>query len=258
MSKSKLQLGLLLSCLLLITSCNQQNNDELEQEIKELRADIAQLNAQLNLVASQVEDIHVIAKASQQPQTKTLPNQANINDKNAFPELGEDTATVAIIEFSDFQCPYCKRFMDTTFPKLSSNYIETGKVRYISRDFPLGFHTKAKGAAVAANCAHKQGKYWPMRELLFTNMRSLGDELYQQGAQTLSLDMSQYQSCLVNPQIMAKVDKDLSYGSSLGIRGTPSFVIGKIVNNQLVEPQLLVGAQSYETFANIVDNLVQN
>ncbi|WP_462159917.1 DsbA family protein [Pseudoalteromonas sp. GB56] len=175
-----------------------------------------------------------------------------------LPELGEATATLAIVEFSDYQCPYCKRFIDTTFPKLRANYIDKGKVKYVTRDFPLGFHTKAKGAAVAANCSLKQEAYWPMRTLLFNNMRNLGDELYQQSAENLSLNLEEFATCLADQQIMQKIERDLSYGSSLGIRGTPSFLIGRIENNQLVKPQLLVGAQSYETFAGILDSLEQN
>ncbi len=244
----------LLGSSLLLFAC-QGDNAKLEEEVKALRADIVELKQQLNTVASQVGDIHIIAQASQQPQTKTLPTQNDFNSGGTLPELGDATATLAIVEFSDYQCPYCKRFIDTTFPKLRANYIDKGKVKYVTRDFPLGFHTKAKGAAVAANCSLKQEAYWPMRTLLFNNMRNLGDELYQQSAQNLSLNMEQFETCLADQQIMQKIERDLSYGSSLGIRGTPSFLIGKIENNQLVSPQLLVGAQSYETFAGILESL---
>ncbi|WP_233998371.1 DsbA family protein [Pseudoalteromonas sp. T1lg48] len=228
---------------------------KVEQELSALKQEVSELKKQLAIIGSQVKDIHNIALDSQRPQHKTLTTQENFDGDGALANLGEATAGLAIVEFSDYQCPYCKRYIDTTFTKLKTNFIDKGKVKYIARDFPLAFHKQAKGAAVAANCSLQQGAYWPMRERLFNNMRQLGDELYQSSAEQLSLDMDQFAKCLEDEKVLAKVEQDITYGSSLGIRGTPSFLIGKVEDGRLLNPTLLVGAQSYETFAAVLNEL---
>ncbi|WP_299805996.1 thioredoxin domain-containing protein [uncultured Shewanella sp.] len=246
----------LLMTPLLLTGCQPQNNAELQQEIASLKQDITQLKKEMNTVGGQVKDIHTIAMRSQKPQYKSLPTQENFDEDGKLPQLGDATAQLAIIEFSDYQCPYCKRFIDQTFTKLKSNYIDTGKVQYLTRDFPLSFHPKAKGAAIAANCSLQQDAYWAMRDSLFNNMKQLDDALYQQAASNLSLDMAKFADCLVDESISSKVQQDVAYGSSLGIRGTPSFVIGRVEDGQLISPKLVVGAQSYQTFAVLLDELL--
>lgn len=239
-----------------IIACQPQNNAKLEQDVATLQQEIKQLRQDLTNIGAQVNDIHVIATKSRKPQHKTLPTQVNYTADGEIPLLGDAGAQLAIIEFSDYQCPYCKRFIDQTFDKLKANYIDVGKVQYLTRDFPLSFHPKAKGAAIAANCSLQQDAYWPMRAALFKNMKQLSDELYQQTATDLSLDMTKFSACLSDPQVLSKVEEDMALGSSLGIRGTPSFVIGRIENNQLVEPKLIVGAQSYEAFVLLLDELL--
>ncbi|ABV87098.1 thioredoxin domain-containing protein [Shewanella pealeana] len=243
---------------LFITGCQPQNDAQLQQEITSLKQEITQLKSDMVTIGNQVKDIHTIAMRSQKPQYKTLPTQTNFNDDGRLPLLGDTAAQLAIIEFSDYQCPYCKRFIDQTFTKLKSNYIDTGKIQYLTRDFPLGFHPKAKGAAIAANCSLQQNAYWPMRDSLFKNMQQLDDALYQQTASNLSLDMTMFADCLIDETVSSKVDQDVAYGSSLGIRGTPSFVIGRVENGQLISPKLVVGAQSYQTFALLIDELLAN
>lgn len=253
----RLSIALMLTPLF-ITGCQPQNDAELQQEITSLKQEITQLKSDMVTIGSQVKDIHTIAMRSQKPQYKTLPTQANFTGDGKLPSLGDATAQLAIIEFSDYQCPYCKRFIDQTFTKLKSNYIDTGKVQYLTRDFPLNFHPKAKGAAIAANCSLQQNAYWPMRDSLFKNMQQLDDALYQQTASNLSLDMTKFADCLLDETVSSKVQQDVAYGSSLGIRGTPSFVIGQVVNGQLISPKLVVGAQSYQTFALLIDELLAN
>lgn len=253
----RLPIALLLTPLLL-TGCQPQDNAELKQEMASLKQEITQLKKEVSTVGSQVKDIHTIAMRSQKPQYKTLPTQPNFNEDGKLPSLGDATAQLAIIEFSDYQCPYCKRFIDQTFTKLKSNYIDTGKVQYLTRDFPLNFHPKAKGAAIAANCSQQQNAYWPMRDSLFKNMKQLDDELYQQTASNLSLDMTKFDACLSDEKVANKIQQDVAYGSSLGIRGTPSFVIGLVENGELLSPKLVVGAQSYQTFALLLDELLAN
>jgi protein-disulfide isomerase len=256
MLRYKISSIVLLLTSLFITACQPQNDANLQKELTVLRDDVNQLKLKLGVVGRQVNDIHTIAMSSQKPQYKTLPTQTDLTANGTLPLLGEETAQLAIIEFSDYQCPYCKRFIDQTFPKLKSSYIDTGKVQYLTRDFPLNFHPKAKGAAIAANCSLQQDAYWSMRDSLFENMKQLSDEVYQQAATSLSLDMNKFSSCLLDEAIASKIQQDVAYGTSLGIRGTPSFIIGRVENNQLINPKLVVGAQSFETFALLIDSLL--
>lgn len=256
MSKYIVRLLFPLLALPFVSACEPQNNSNLQQEIDGLKQEMQQLQADISTIGEQVKDIHEIATQAQKPQHKTLPSQVNFDENGQLPVMGDDQAQVAIIEFSDYQCPYCKRFIDQTFSKLKSNYVDNGKVKYLARDFPLAFHKQAQGAAIAANCSLQQNAYWPMRSALFKNVQKLGDPLYQQTAAELSLELDKFSECLADKTMVDKITQDIAYGKSLGVRGTPSFVIGRIENNQLIAPKLVVGAQSYETFALLLDELL--
>ncbi|MBD3584309.1 thioredoxin domain-containing protein [Salinimonas sp. HHU 13199] len=252
------KLTLLLFALLMVcgkANAQTSNDGNLEEELSGLRQEVSALKEQLATIASQVQDIHNIAIESQRPNYRTVSTQKDFAGNGNLAQLGDTTAQLAIVEFSDYQCPYCKHFVDTTFSRLKNDFIDKGKVIYITRDFPLSFHKKAKGAAVAANCSLQQDAYWPMRKQLFSNMKKLGEELYRTSAQQLSLDMTKFSECLEDQSVLAKVEQDIEYGTSLGIRGTPSFLIGKVEGNDLVTPKLLVGAQSYETLAALLNEL---
>ena len=250
------QQSMVLIASVTFAACQPQSSESLQEDIASLKQELSQLKKELSRIGSQVTDIHTIAMSSQKPQFKTLPTQANYNSNNNLPFLGANDAPIAMIEFSDYQCPYCKRFIDKTFSQIKSRYIDTDKVHYVTRDFPLGFHPKAKSAAIAANCSLQQDAYWQMRTSLFANMKLLSSELYLKSAQELSLDMNKFNDCLNDQAIAVKIQQDIAYGSSLGIRGTPSFVIGRVENGQLINPKLVVGAQSYETFALLIDSLL--
>lgn len=97
--------------------------------------------------------------------------------------LGDEKAEIAIVEFSDYQCPYCVRHAKQVFPDLKKNFMETGKVKYYLRNFPLSFHAKARDAAIVSECAGKQGKQWDAHEYLFDNSRQLGDDTFNKLAE---------------------------------------------------------------------------
>ncbi|WP_428772575.1 DsbA family protein [Vibrio sp.] len=159
-----------LAVLSFVVGCQSEDDDKMRSEIDGLKQQITQLTKEVNKIGEQVEKINKLAG---KPPTKTLPNQVNFDQNGQIPSLGSNEAKIAIIEFSDFQCPYCKRFSDNTFNQIKEHYIDTGKVRYIARDFPLKFHPQAKGAAIAAMCSFQQQAYWPMRMKLFSNVKQL-------------------------------------------------------------------------------------
>jgi len=172
--------------------------------------------------------------------------------------LGSREAQVGMVEFSDYQCPFCQRFHTQTFPALQKAYIDSGKVQYIFRDFPLAFHPQARGAAVAARCAGKQDAYWDMHHRLFAQPRRLGLELYQELAQTLKLNIATFLSCLQDPEQGKTIENDLTYGQSLGVQGTPSFFIGRVEGGYLVDARQITGAQPFTAFKALIEETLHS
>ncbi|MBI4171057.1 MAG: DsbA family protein [Candidatus Aenigmarchaeota archaeon] len=168
------------------------------------------------------------------------------------PSIGDQNAKVTIIEFSDFECPFCSRFFTQTLPQIDKEYISTGKVRLVYRDFPLNsIHPSAQKAAEAAECADEQGKWKAMHDWLFGSRdqwAGLGESAsvakFKEAAPTLGLNAAQFDSCLDSGKYKDEVDKDFQDGSNAGVSGTPSFFI----NGQQV-----VGAQPYSVFKQIID-----
>lgn len=160
------------------------------------------------------------------------------------PMKGDVNAPVTIVEFSDFECPYCGVFYSQTLSELMENYVDTGKVRLVFRDFPLDIHANAKPASLAAECADDQGKFWEYHDALFEDQENLGDELYFEIAQELSLDETAFRDCYYTETHSAEIDADFQDGTSYGVSGTPAFFInGKLIS----------GAQPYTVFAQEID-----
>jgi protein-disulfide isomerase len=165
------------------------------------------------------------------------------------PIKGSADAPVTIIEFSDFQCPYCERFFTQTLPLIEKNYIKTGKVRFVYRDFPLSFHQYAQKAAEAAKCADEQGKYWEYHDKLFNNQNALDISSLVQYAKELTLNETRFNDCLNSGRMVTKVQQDLNDGLKYGISGTPTFFINGIE---------LVGAQPYNVFEQVINGELYN
>jgi protein-disulfide isomerase len=157
------------------------------------------------------------------------------------PILGNAKATVTIIEFSDFQCPFCNRIWEDAIQGIKSNFIDDGSVRLVYRDFPLNFHPSAGKAATAANCAEEQGQYWEMHDKLFEGQQSdwgyylqeerkylaLEDAMpfFRQYASELGLDTDKFNDCLDSDKYDSEINKDLIAGQAAGVTGTPSVFV---------------------------------
>jgi len=162
------------------------------------------------------------------------------------PFLGDANAPVTIIEFSDFECPFCKRHVENVYPKIKEKYIDTGKVKYVFRDLPLGFHQNAIPAAVAANCAREQSDdetYFAYHDKLFENQESLDTDTYKDHAEDLDLDMNAFEACLEQNDT-AEIEADMEEGSQYGVSGTPGFFI----NGWQIK-----GAYPYEEFEKYIE-----
>ncbi len=163
------------------------------------------------------------------------------------PQLGPKDAKVTIVEFSDYECPFCGRYYRDTYKGLKEKYGD--KVRFVFKDFPLPFHQKAQKASEAAHCAGEQGKYWEYHDVLFENQRNLSEEELKGYARKLNLDGVKFDACLGSERFASKVRDGLNAGRSVGVSGTPTFFING---------RRLVGAQPSVAFERIIDEELGN
>jgi protein-disulfide isomerase len=179
-------------------------------------------------------------QGNQQPGTLSAPLEVGA-DATGDPFIGGSDATVEIVEFSDFQCPFCAR----TVPTVKQILDEYGnQVKIVYKDFPLSFHQNAQKAAEVAECADDQGSFWEYHDVLFANQASLDTTSLKKYAQDLGLDTGQFNECLDSGKHTQEVLEDFNEGRSLGISGTPTFFING---------RKLVGAQPFSAFKAIID-----
>ena len=221
----------------------------LEEEIKALKKEIQDLR-------KDVEDLKV-KSAIRQPVQAQEPQEVVVS-MDDDPVKGDSNAPVTIIEFSDFQCPFCGRHFKTTMPDIEREYIKTGKVKYVFRDFPLEFHQYAPKASEAADCAGEQEKYWEMHDKLFEKQADLKVEKIKQYAAEIGLDSDTFDSCLDSGKYAGEIQKDVEDGKRAGVSGTPSFFIGKSQKDKSkeIKGKKIVGALPYQSFKQIIDQLL--
>lgn len=170
--------------------------------------------------------------------------------------MGRDDAPVTVVEFTDYQCPFCRRFEADSFAQLKKEYIDTGKVRFVSRDLPLDFHPNAPAAAMAARCAGDQHKFWEMRDaMMLDTATDLGPDSILKYGQKTNLDMTAFRGCLSDKKYTDAIKKDTADAGALGISGTPSFVIGKTAKDEIAGVRI-VGAVPYTVFDSTIKDLL--
>lgn len=162
--------------------------------------------------------------------------------------MGDANAPLVMVEYTDLQCPFCQQFHNTTFAQIKANYIDTGKVRFVSRDFPLDFHENARKAAQAGRCAADQNKYWEMRHVMIVNAEALKTENLLTYAANVKMDVPKFKACLESDKDRADIDKQIQEGMAAGVSGTPSFIIGKMDKQNNLNGVRLVGAMPYAQF----------
>ena len=184
--------------------------------------------------------------------------QVSVDDD---PLIGDRNAKITIIEFSDFQCPFCRKFYTETLSQLEKDYVDTGKVNFVYRDFPLdNLHPSARLAAEAAECADEQGKWKEMHNIIFEKQNELGTgtvsfdifHLKEWVLEIVGLDSVQFDRCLDSGKYAQEVQKDSQDGINAGVTGTPTFFIGNPQEGYIP----LVGAQPYSVFKQVLDGLV--
>ena len=232
-------------------------NENLGQLTEEVNA----LSSQLDQIQTSVADVRDRADAQSDAQGddasggsegEPQPDPASVGPDDD-PALGAEDAPVTIIEFSDFQCPFCHRFEEQTFPQLKSRYIDTGQVRLVFRDFPLTqIHPNALPAAIAAECAHNQDAFWPMHNRLFENQDAWAqsanpNEVFMGYAEEIGLEMEPFRRCVQNRETLQEISGDFQDGVDGGVRGTPAFFIGG---------EMLSGAQPFSVFQQRIEALL--
>ncbi len=174
----------------------------------------------------------------------TNPIEGNINK-----------AKVGIIEFGDFQCPFCKEFYNSTQAEIISTYVNTGKAVFAFRDYPLeSVHPLAMNMAIEGRCFGEQGKFWQFDNIMYTTNQDTNTPSVVLGyAKELGLNINKYQSCVASDQYQTQIQNDINAGNAIGIQGTPTIVIGKLVNGK-VEGRVILGAYSFSYFEPIINS----
>ena len=176
------------------------------------------------------------------------------------PVKGNPNAPVTVVEFSDFQCPFCARFFAQTLPQIQQDYIDSGKVKLVFRDFPIdSIHPNAIAGSIAAHCANEQGKFWEYHDKLFEGQTqwarlSAGDaaNTFKQYATELGLNSDNFNSCLSSGKSLDEINNDYRDGINYGVTGTPAFFIGNDKNGYVT----VIGAKPYSAFQQVIDDEV--
>ncbi|MFT4580114.1 MAG: protein-disulfide isomerase [Nitrospinales bacterium] len=203
------------------------------------------------------KELHEIKQNGFAPKTKpkgrptTAQNVATLGS----PILGDLKAPVTLIEFTDYECPFCKKFYKNAMQKLKKEYIDTGKLRLVVRDFPLPFHKNARPAANAAHCAGEQDKFWPMHDALYEGNKMNAEDI-KSHATKIGLKLVPFQSCLDSKRYKKHIDNDMKEAQIAGIRGTPAFILGKTTDN-LVSGEFISGTRDINFFKSRIDKLLK-
>jgi len=230
------------------------------QSDQELRNEIAALKKGQEKMSADLAEIKQLLQKGQVPVPPSPPRSPNVAGKTFDigdnPVRGNDDAKVVLLEFTDYQCPYCNRHTTQTHPQIERDYIGPGKIRYVSLDMPIAsLHPLAFKASEASHCAEEQGQYWQMRDRLFANQRTL--EPWNAHAEVLGLDVAQYEACLSSGKYADAVRSDMAEAQKAGASGTPSFVVGLIDEKDPSKVHGLTfirGAQSFATFKAALDD----
>ena len=235
-----------------------------------LRPDILQPAATMTELGNQVEGLKAgqaailqelasLSRSRLGPGGRQGPRRNVVLKATGAVVMGDAKARIAIIEFSDYQCPFCRRHFLNTMPKLIEDFIDTGKVKYVLRDFPLSsIHPEAFAAAVAARCAGDQGKYKAMHDRFFAKQATLRQADWNAHAKAVGLDLGDFEACMESKRYEAVVGEDMKTGIAAGVTGTPTFFIGPLDadGTSMRAGSIITGAQPYRVFKRALDSLL--
>lgn len=245
----------LVAGLVLTASAPAQSADETSG----IKKDIEALKEGQQAIQKDLQDIKKLLAA--RPAAGPAPEQAlnAIISIDGEPTKGDKNAKLTLVEFSEYQCPFCGRHVRDTFPNIDKEYIQTGKVKYVFRDLPLeSIHKNAFKAAEASHCAGEQKKYWEMHDRLFANQNALEPAMLTAHAQAIGVDSKKFQTCLDSGKYAEQIRKDIAEANKYGITGTPTTVIGLTQpgDNKIKVARVIRGAQGFNAFKAAFDELL--
>ena len=213
-------------------------------------------------ILKQLEEIKKAIQA--RPAAAAAPSGPNVKDVvfslGTSPVKGAATAKLTLMEFTDYQCPFCSKYARETSPKIKADFVDTGKIRYVKMDLPLAMHPKAFDAAEAVRCAGDQGKFWEMNERLFENQKAL--EPFVGHAEAIGVKGPEFEACMNSDKHAEAIRADMKEAAKAGFSGTPSFVLAATDPKDPKKVKglvALVGAKPYEAFkADIEKALAAN
>lgn len=255
----RLAFALIVSCGIVLTSSGF-GLAQTSEELKSLRKDIEELKAGQKSILKEFKELKNLLQARRPPSRGPVQPVAISLDIGREPFKGKADAKLTLVEFSDYECPFCARHVARTMPQLENEYIKTGKVKYVFMDFPIeSIHRRAFKAHVAANCAGEQGKYWEAHDRLFANRRALAPKDLLNHAESLKLDMTKFRECFDGGKHANEIRQDIAEGRKAGVSGTPTFFVGmtdpKSSKVQLV--RMIRGAQAFSTFKTVMDGMLK-
>ena len=228
-------------------------------DLDAIRKELAAIRAQQEAMQKDITAIKNLLSGQAQaarPSGPQLPPSLNITGR---PSKGSPQATVVMVEFTDFQCPYCRSYVASIFPEIDKDYIKTGKIRYVVKNLPLQqIHPQAYQSAMAAMCAADQGRFWEMHDRLFANQRQLDPDQLQKYASESGADKGKYKSCVASKAPETMIREDVEEASQARIGGTPAFILATAGADgaSIVPGRIIIGAQPYSTFKNALDSLL--
>ena len=210
---------------------------------------LVDVRVELELVTEALGELE-LAGAAAPPSRPSRPNRPDANreydvDLAGAPVKGPEDAIVTIVEWSDFQCPFCNR-VSPTLAQIEEEYGDQVKIAF--KHLPLSIHPQALQAHAASEAAHRQGKFWEMHDRIFSNQRDLTIATLESHARAIGLDMDQYSKDVAAPEIKKKIDEDVAQAGKLGVSGTPAFFING---------KFLSGAQPFDNFKRVIDAAIE-
>jgi protein-disulfide isomerase len=192
-------------------------------------------------ITAMQDSVRPPARPTAQRPARPDPSRRYAVKTTGSPQKGGSDAKLAIVEFSDFQCPFCGR-VTPTLQQIQDAYGD--QVRIVFKHLPLGMHSKAPAAHAAAEAAHRQGKFWEMHDRIFANQAAMSPEKYEEYAVEMGLDLDQFKKDVVSSEVKARIDADTAEAGKLGVTGTPAF---------FVNGRFLSGAQPFNSFKALID-----
>jgi len=241
----------------LFAGLGQRGLAQSPEDVKKLQEDVAALKKDLKTVQEQQLQMAKLLHEMDE-RLREVQHVADSVSVQGQPALGDVNARVAIVEYADFECPFCGQYARETFPQVLANYIKTGKVRYFYWDMPLTKHPHAMTAARAARCAAEQDKFWQMRQSLFANQSALTETDLVSRAQGLGMDSAKFSQCLASGKYNDDIRKEMAEADKAGVDGTPTFLLGTIEpNGNVVKVENMIpGAYPYDTFQARLDEIL--